>query len=102
MQTFLIIASVVSLVFGGLIVVLNWSSIVANYQLQRKGTERHISATPAVAQILVLMSALISSRISSPVIPDWLFWAVALSDAALLQILYLPISVLVRKYRGQT
>jgi hypothetical protein len=84
------------LTFGIWIVVLNWACAIASYRLQQSRMQRGVCVVPAVAQVLVAAAALVSSLGSSPLLPGWFFWLVALTDVALLQILYLPV-LLVRR-----
>lgn len=99
--TFTVIASLIFLALSACVVVLNWACVVASFRFHRKGIERHVSTVPLLAQIFALVAAAFSLRATSAHIPGWLFWLVALSDAALLQILYVPVFLLRRKFRAQ-
>ena len=95
------VGSSIVLALAAFMVVFNWRCVVASYRFRRQGIDRHVSTVPAVAQVLVLVAAFISSSSPSPLVPGWVFCLVALSDVALLQVLYLPVFLLRRKFRAQ-
>jgi hypothetical protein len=101
-QTFLTIVSSVILIFAACTVVLNWACVIASYHFRRQGIKRHVSTVPLLAQLLVVVAAIISSRVTPALIPGWLFGLVAFTDVALLQILYHPVFLLRRKLRART
>jgi hypothetical protein len=95
------IVSVVLLVLAGYVVLLNWAGVIASYRFWRGGVKRHVSTIFAVVQLLVVAAASASAFATSAWLPHWLFWLVALADAALLQLLFFPILLLRRKRRVQ-
>ena len=98
---FLSLLSLLLLFFAALVVVLNWGYVVASVRFKRSGIRRHISTVPLVAQSFVVASAVAQSKVSNQwLLPPWAFWAVALSDISLWSILYFPVFVLRRKFRG--
>jgi hypothetical protein len=94
------ILAVVVLAFGACVDVLNCGCVIANIRFKRQGIKRHVSTQPLLAQIFAYIGALLSSRTLTPLLPGWIFWLVALSDVALLSILYYPIFLIRRKFRA--
>jgi hypothetical protein len=90
--------SCVLLGFGLWVVALNWACTVASYRLQQSRMQWGACVVPVVAQVLVGTAALVSSLSASPLLPGWLFWLVAMTDVALLQILYLPVLLMRREF----
>ena len=102
MLKFFAIVSCIVLALGACVVVLNWACVIANIRLRRQGAKRHVSTISFVPQLLVLISAIVSSRLVSPPIPGWVFWLVAFADPALFSILYYPVFLLRKKLGAQT
>lgn len=90
------VIAVILLGLGAGVAAFNCACVFENYRLMRQGVQRHVSTVPLIAQVVVLIAAVIASKVPSPLLPIWLFWAVALSDVALLQIFYLPVLFLRR------
>ena len=95
----LILTSVL-LALGACVVVVNWYAVIASYRFKRQGVARHISLIPALSQIFVIAAAFIAHLGAVSGIPEWLFWAVALSDVSLYSILYFPAHLLRRRFRA--
>ena len=90
----------VFLVVAASIVVSNWWLTIKSRRNVRKGVARHHSMVPLVAQILVLMAAIVERR-SGAVISVLLFWTIALSDLSFWVLLSMPVFVLRRRLRSR-
>lgn len=86
----------VFLVVAASIVVSNWWLTMKSRRNVRKDIARHHSMVPLVAQILVLMAAIVERR-SGAMIPALLFWTIALSDLSFWVLLSTPVLLLRRR-----
>ena len=81
---------VIILVFGVFCVISNWAFLCLNWRNRKESEWRHISPMPLVAQLSAYIAALVSVQFGVTWIPNKIFWAVALLDSSLWQILALP------------
>jgi hypothetical protein len=81
------IAVYVPMALAFVVCIGNWCCVLADYRLKRQGSKRHVSTVPLVAQILVVIAALVGRGSNFPI---WIYLIVAFSDPAL----YLLLSLL--------
>ena len=86
------------LIASGLVSAVNWALLIESRRLKRNGSYAHISTVPAAAQILAMLSLLLSS---STVIPIALFFVVAASDASLYIVVSKLFSLVLRRSNGK-
>ena len=102
MTLFLAIAGSTALLAAVYVVALNWLAVINWLRSRRTDSPRRSSLVPVLAQVMALASSLALSQSQIVEFPLWLFWAVALADPALLQLLYLPVFLLTKNRKPQT
>lgn len=80
------------------VVVLNWWYKVESNRNVHRGIDRRHSMVPVVAQVLVLIAALIESQFGA-MISSGIFWVIALSDPSFWGLLFTTVSLLSRRLR---
>lgn len=94
MQAFLTGLSFVLIALAIGVVVMNYAAAMLSARNKRLGIDKHHSMVFLVAQLLLWLAA-----VASPVVPRWVLFAIAAADLSLWMLLYLPIFLLLQRFR---
>lgn len=91
--------AVLLLALAGYVVAMNWMCLYFSYRNVRHGIAKQHSMVPLVSLVLVALAWMLHDPHAMPWLPESSFWAIALADISLWSTLWLPVFLLLRKFR---